>query len=154
MHTKSHTQNSSAERSFTINNAYHVDGCPTKFSNKDYTGRFISRDPYSAAAKALSHMCHVKNIRGQCTLYIEMRETTQGSKHKHYGYHCKRVRLSTPVVVGGVERHYDVEVKSADIPTEKCTKSHKSSGQMKHYKKSHKGKSSHHSKKTQKNNKH
>ena len=25
------------KRSFTINNAYHIDGCPTKFSNKDYT---------------------------------------------------------------------------------------------------------------------
>ena len=84
------------KRSFTINNAYHVDGCKTKFSHKDYTGRFIKISAQRAASSALTQLCHVKRIRGQCTLYIEMRETTQGSKHKLYGYHCKRIKYVDP----------------------------------------------------------
>jgi len=121
----------SANRTFTINNAYHVDGCPTKFANKDYTGRFDGRDAKQAAEKALSKLCKLKGIRGQCTLYIEMRETTQGSKHKLHGYHVKRIKLKEPIIVGGIPRHYTRHAKSVRIPTEKCAKSHKSSGRMK-----------------------
>jgi hypothetical protein len=121
---------STGERSFTISNAYHVDGCKTKFSHKDYTGRFINNDPADAASKALTMLCRAKGIRGQCTLYIEMRETTQGSKHKHYAYHCKRVKYDKPQEVAGSIRMYHNVVKSTRIPTEKCMKSHKSPGPM------------------------
>jgi len=119
------------ERSFTISNAYHIDGCPTKFSHKDYSGRYTGMTPAGAAAKALTNLCHSKNIRGQCALYIEMRETTQGSNHKLYGYKCRRVKKAEPVEVAGSMRMYDTIVHSAKIPKEKCNKSHKSSGAMK-----------------------
>lgn len=120
----------SGKRSFTINNAYHVDGCPTKFSHGDYTGRYIAISAQRAALKALSELCRVKRIRGQCTLYIEMRETTQGSSGKLYAYHCKRIHLKKPLELNGRVIHYYNKAKPVDIPTEKCPKSHKSSGRM------------------------
>jgi hypothetical protein len=134
--SKSRSLKSTGKRSFTISNAYHVDGCPTKFSNKDYTGRFTGHSAQRAAAKALTHLCHVKRIRGQCTLYIEMQETTQGSSKKVYSYHAKRVKLAKPLMIGGIERNYFNKVKSVRVPTEKCAKSHKSSGRMLSYRKS------------------
>lgn len=129
----------SGKRSFTINNAYHVDGCKTKFSHKDYTGRFTGYTAQRQAMKALTHLCHVKRIRGQCTLYIELRETTQGSSHKLYAYHCKRIMKKTPLSLSGKATYkYDSICKRVRIPTEKCKKSHKSSGRMKYYKHSRK----------------
>ena len=128
----------SGKRTFTINKAYHVDGCPTKFSHGDYTGRYVSHTPNAAAMKALTELCHVKKIKGQCTLYIEMRETTQGSKHKIYSYHVKRAKLNKPVEIAGNFLYYQPIARAVDIPTEKCKKTHKSSGPMKrsHTKKS------------------
>lgn len=120
----------SNERSFTINNVYHVDGCPTKFTHNDYTGRYEGKDARSAASKALTKLCAVKKIRGRCTLYIEMRETTQGSPHNLFAYHCKRIHLKIPHEVNGHIHYYTNKVKAVDIPTEKCAKSHKSSGRM------------------------
>jgi len=129
--SKSRSLKESGKRSFTINNAYHVDGCPTKFSHKDYTGRFIAISAQRAASKALSELCRVKRIKGQCTLYIEMRETTQGSSGKLYAYHAKRIHLKTPIELpNGVKKYYVNKIKPASIPTEKCAKSHKSSGRM------------------------
>ena len=125
------TLKSSGKRSFTINNAYHVDGCKTKFSHKDYTGRFIKISAQRAASSALTELCHAKKIRGQCTIYIEMRETTQGSKHKLYAYKCKRTKYDTPVERAGVKFYYYNKCTPVRIPTEKCPKSHKSSGRMK-----------------------
>ena len=127
------TLKSSGKRSFTINNAYHVDGCKTKFSHKDYTGRFIKISAQRAASSALTELCHAKRIRGQCTIYIEMRETTQGSKHKLYGYKCKRVKYDTPVERAGIKFYYYNKCTPVRIPTEKCPKSHKSSGRMKSF---------------------
>ena len=129
--TKSRSLKENSKRSFTINNAYHVDGCKTKFSHKDYTGRFTGKSAQRASMKALTELCHVKKIRGQCALYIEMRETTQGSKHKLYGYHCNRVKKDTPLVVPGKSTfNYDIVCKAVRIPSEKCKKSHKTSGRM------------------------
>jgi hypothetical protein len=128
--SKSRSLKESGKRSFTINNAYHVDGCPTKFSHKDYTGRYIKNSPQRAALNALSELCRVKRIRGQCTLYIEMRETTQGSSGKLYAYHCKRIHLKKPIELNGRVIHYFNKAKPVIIPTEKCKKSHKSSGRM------------------------
>ena len=128
MVTKSRSLQDSGKRSFTINNAYHVDGCKTKFSNKDYTGRFTSHISKRAAMKALTELCHVKRIKGQCALYIEMRETTQGSKHKLYGYQCNLIKKKTQLVLNGRTYNYDIVCKSVRIPTEKCEKSHKTSG--------------------------
>ena len=133
MSSKSHSRSikESGKRSFTINHAYHVDGCPTKFSHKDYTGRFIKRSAQRAAMAALTELCHVKKIRGRCALYIEMRETTQGSGGKLFAYHCKRIALKPPVEINGVMHYYKPTAKPvANVPTEKCPKSHKSSGRM------------------------
>jgi hypothetical protein len=128
---KSHSLSASGKRSFTINQAFHVDGCPTKFSHADYTGRYKAHTPQRAAEKALIHLCHVKRIRGQCTLYIEMRETTQGSDHKIFAYKVKRIRYATPKVVGDRTYYYSRHAVAVDrIPTDKCPKSHKSSGRM------------------------
>ena len=122
---------STGNRSFTINNAYHTDGCKTKFSHKDYTGRFEGQTAERQARKALSQLCKVKKIKGQCSLYIEMRETTQGSKHKLYGYKCNRVKKDKPLVIPGRGTYYyDTICKPVRIPTENCIKSRKSSGRM------------------------
>lgn len=118
------------ERSFTIQNAYHVDGCPTKFSHKDYTGRYQCAKPAQAASKAMTNLCHAKDVHGQCTLYLEIRETTQGSNHKVFNYHVKREKLADPVEVGGSKRMFRNIVLKALAPTEKCKRSHKSPGPM------------------------
>jgi hypothetical protein len=129
--SKSRSLSSSGKRSFTINNAYHIDGCKTKFSHKDYSGRFTKHSAQRAAMNALTELCHVKKIKGQCALYIEMRETTQGSKHKLYGYHCNRVKKNKPLVIPGRSTYnYDMVCKPVRIPSEKCKKSHKSPGPM------------------------
>ena len=131
MSSSSRSLKSTGKRSFTINNAYHTDGCKTKYSHKDYTGRFEGKTAERQARKALSKLCSVKKIKGGCSLYIEMRETTQGSKHKLYGYHCNRVKKNKPLVVPGRSTYnYDIKCKPVKIPTEKCKKSHKSSGRM------------------------
>ena len=119
----------SGERSFTIEMAAHVDGCPTKFSRKDFSGRYVSRTPSGAASKALTQLCNVKKVRGQCTLFIKMRETTQGSKKKEFLYNVKREKLANPVELSGRTLEYKNRVKSTDsMPN--CRKSHKSSGRM------------------------
>jgi hypothetical protein len=127
---KSRSLKESGKRSFTINNAYHVDGCPTKFTHNDYTGRYTGFSAQGAALKALSELCRLKRIYGRCTLYIEMRETTQGSNGKLYAYHCKRIRLKKPIELKGRVVHYFNKAKPVIIPTEKCNKSHKTSGRM------------------------
>jgi hypothetical protein len=128
---KHHSLSETGKRSFTINNAYHVDGCPTKFSHDDYTGRYVAHTPQRAAEKALINLCAVKGIRGQCTLYIEMRETTQGSDHKLFAYKVKRIRYANPKVVGDhIYYYYRHSVPVKRVPTEKCPGSHKSSGRM------------------------
>lgn len=80
-------------RSFTIDEAKDNKGCPTKFYNKDYTGRYLSRNHVSAAKKAATQLCRVKRIKGDCTLYVDMVETTQGSKKKVLKYKLTRKKL-------------------------------------------------------------
>ena len=130
MPSRSKSSMKEGERSFTIEMAAHVDGCPTKFSRKDFSGRYISRTPSGAASKALTQLCNVKKIRGQCTLFLKMRETTQGSKKKDFLYNVKREKLSEPIeITKGVSVEYKNRVKSVDsVPN--CKKSHKSSGRM------------------------
>jgi hypothetical protein len=129
--TKSRSLKESGKRSFTINNAYHIDGCTTKFTRKDYEARLTGNSAQRAAMKALTGLCKVKKIKGQCALYIEMRETTQGSKHKIYAYKCKRVKKDTPLVIGDRTYNYDMICTPVNsIPTKKCSKSRKSSGSM------------------------
>lgn len=118
------------ERSFTIQNAFHVDGCPTKFSHKDYTGRYQCKTPAQAASKAMTNLCNLKGVHGQCTLYIEMRETTQNSNHKVFTYHVNRKKYNTAVNAPGGIREYRNIVHKSTAPIKKCKGSHKSSGPM------------------------
>ena len=115
------------KRNFTIHAAYHSDGCPTKFKNKDYSGHFVSSSPSGAAKKALTQLCRVKKIKGRCTLYVEIRETTQGSHNKPFMYKVKREKLDKPIVLSGREIHYNSVCKSVkSIP--KCEAKRKTPG--------------------------
>ena len=113
--TKSRSLKESGKRSFTINNAYHIDGCTTKFTRKDYETRLINDSAQRAAMKALTSLCRVKRIKGQCALYIEMRETTQGSKHKLYAYKCRRVKKETPLIIGERTYKYDMICSPVEV---------------------------------------
>ena len=75
-----------SKRRFTMENAYHADGCETKFKNKGYSGVYVSSNPASAARKAFSQLCRVKKVHGRCALFIAVRETTQGSSKKVFHY--------------------------------------------------------------------
>ena len=122
-------------RSFTVIDARHVDSCKTKFLVKGEAGRYISRNPASAAKKAFSQLCRVKRIKGQCALYICLRETTQNSSDRVFTYKLNRRKLPEPVIVGGIKREYETRIKSIKKMPDNCKKSRKTSGPMKAKKK-------------------
>jgi hypothetical protein len=96
-------------RSFTI---VHVEDVNGKIKGKkNLGGRFISDSPSSAARKAVSRICRESAIRGQCTLIVHIRETTQGSAHKEYRYKGKRVLKPVTVNRGGEEITYRYSTK-------------------------------------------
>ena len=120
-------------RSFQIVKVVKSDGCETKFNKNS---RLVGRNPSGAARKAFNGLCRVKRIKNQCTLYVQIRETTQGSAGKLYAYRCKRMLLSEPLVMmKGKKNEYKIEYSSdckaaKSMPT--CKKgSSKSSGRMK-----------------------
>lgn len=115
------------KRTFTVHDARRSDGCETKFANKDYTGVYVSRSPAGAASKAFTQLCGVKDIKGQCSLFVSVRETTQGSAKKVFMYKINRVKLKEPIELQGRTIEFKNEVKSAkSMPS--CKKSSKSSG--------------------------
>ncbi len=121
----------SEKKHYTINGAYHTDGCPTKFSGKSGTGRFNSKSPSSAARKAFSSLCQRKKIHGRCSMYVVVRETTQGSKHKDFSYVAHRVLKDEPSPFG---HKYNVKINkitSEELKKKTCKNSRKSSGKMK-----------------------
>ena len=81
------------KRSFTILDAKDNKGCPTKFALKGYTGRYLSTNAAGAASKAATQLCRTKRIKGTCVMYLDIRETTQNSKHKVYKYRLTRKKL-------------------------------------------------------------
>lgn len=99
-------------RSFTVDNAKDNKGCATKFYNKDYTGRYLNKDPASAAKKAATQLCRVKKIKGNCTLYLDIRETTQQGKTKGkiFKYRLTRKKLAEPGPFGN-----EFEIKSKSL---------------------------------------
>ena len=117
-------------RSFTIDHVLNKKGCPTKFHNKDYTGRYVGRDPASAAKKATSQLCRVKKIKGECVLYVDIRETTQESSDKIFKYKVSRKKLKVP---GPFGNEFELVAKSMNKKTTKtkspkCTEPGKSRG--------------------------
>ena len=107
-----------SKRTFTIHDARKAGGCKTKFSIKGYTGLFKSSTPSAAASKAFTKLCRAKKIKGQCTLYITMRETTRGNNKqadgskKLYHYMLKREKLDNPLQLAGRVVEYKNKCKS------------------------------------------
>lgn len=122
------TASGKQKRSFTITDAKHVDGCPTKFANKGYTGSYTGNNPAQATKKAFSKLCDVKRVRGACSLYVSVRETTrEAPKKKEFVYKLTRSKLDKPISIRNYEVKYTTSIKSAKkMP--KCPKSHKSRG--------------------------
>lgn len=119
------TSTGKVKRSFTINDAKHGEGCSSKFKHNDYTGDYVNNNAMAAASKAVTQLCRVKKIKGSCSLYVEMRETTQGSKKKLYKYKVTRKKLAEP---GPFGNNYENKVKSVDKFPNKCKKSRSSTG--------------------------
>ena len=110
-------------RSFTIVDVTKHGGCRTKF----HGGLYKSRNPVGAARKAFTKFCKAKRIRGVCTLFVTVRETTAGSKKKTYTYKLNRHKLAKPLVrrpKGGKEFviEYKSTARSTDVK-ESCRKS-------------------------------
>ena len=113
-------------RSFAIVKAQKENGCATKFNENS---RFVSATPVSAAQKAFSRLCNLKRIRGKCTLFLTIVDTTQGArtKGKTYTYRIDRKKLAKPIELAGRKIEYANKVKKAkSMPA--CKKSRKSSG--------------------------
>ncbi len=106
-------------RSFTVIDARRVDGCPTKFTIKGNTGRYIKRTPRGAAQTAFNRLCHLKRIKGQCAMTVTVKETTQGSAGKEFAYKLNRTKLAEPLVLAGREIHYDINGESVNVDSVK-----------------------------------
>ena len=107
-------------RTFTTEAVHKIDGCPTKFYNKGYTGRYESRNPVSAAKKAATQLCRVKKIVGTCVLIITVRETTQGSIRKEFTYKVSRKKKE---ILGPFGNKFENIAKSFDVTKlSKCKK--------------------------------
>ena len=75
-------------------------------------GRYIARDAIGAAKKAFNRSCRESRIKGQCTLIIILRETTQGSKKKRYIYKMKRVKLQKPIKIDRNNGSFTINYKT------------------------------------------
>ena len=98
-------------RSFTIAGAAKRAGVATK----GLGGRFINKAPADAARKAFTELCRIKKIRGICTLFVTMKETTKGSKNKGklYTYKLQRNKLAKPMIMlEGTDKEFVIEYKS------------------------------------------
>ena len=124
-----------APRNFKIVDLVNKDGCKSKF-NVD--GRYTapaSGGPVDAARKAFNEHCRVKNIRGQCTFYVTIVESTLGSSDKKYSYMFKRTKLSEPrtITLNGTSVTYEYSTvgnKVDKVPVKCLSKKVKSSGRL------------------------
>ena len=62
-------------------------------------GRYISKTPIGAAKKAFNKECNKSKIKGVCTMFIILIETTRNSKNKIYRYKIKRKKLKKPIEI-------------------------------------------------------
>ena len=118
-------------RSFTIVQVGKHGGCKTKFRG----GKYVSKAPVASAMKAFSSFCRAKRIRGVCTLFVTLKETTRGSSGKLYTYKLNRLRLKKPIIrFEGTNKEFVVEytrkAKSVKVP-ESCKKPGQTRGRMK-----------------------
>ena len=125
----------SGKSSFRVVGVYKSNGCATKFPEEN---RFESSNPEGAVRKAFTQYCNRKKIRGQCSLFIKVENTTNDHKFKGkvYTKKCSRHKLDKPVVrLEGTPNEfvieYETKVKSVDSVTKKAgVKCKKSSGRM------------------------
>ena len=120
-------------RSFTILEVGKHGSCKTKFGG----GKYISKQPGSAAKKAFRELCRIKRIRGVCSLIVTIRETTQDSNKKVYSYKCQRKKLQQPkIMMEGTDSEYVIEykmeAKSVNVPSN-CKKPGQTRGRRKKY---------------------
>ena len=102
-------------RSFTLLGASKTSGCNTK----GYGGRFINKSPSGAAQKAFTELCRTKRIKGVCTLYVTIKDTTKDrrTRGKLYVYKLQRKKLSKPMIMlEGTDNEYVIEYKSTIKP--------------------------------------
>ena len=100
------------KRSFTVTKVLKTGG--KSKSRANLGGRYVSTTPAGAAKKAGSQICRASRVKGQCSLEVHLRETTQGSAHKEYVYRVKRVKDPVTVERAGQEitYNYRMTVKS------------------------------------------
>lgn len=110
--SKSRKSNKSPMRSFTVEAAKDANGKVTNFSNKDYSGRYMNRNPAGAAKKAATQLCRDKKVKGSCVMTLHMRETTQNSKHKVFKYKLTRKKLAEP---GPFGNQYEMKAKAVKV---------------------------------------
>ena len=130
----------SGKSSFRVVGVFKSNGCPTKFPVEN---RFESSSPEGAIRKAFTQYCNRKNIKGQCSLFIKVENTTNDHKFKGKTYlkKCTRHKLDKPLVrLEGTPNEfvieYETKVKSVDsITKKKGVKCKKSSGRMRKYSK-------------------
>jgi hypothetical protein len=118
-------------RSFAVVGATRQGACKTK----SHRGRYLGRSPAAAARKAFTELCRVKRIRGVCTLFVTVQETTQGSSHKVFTYKLSRLKLKTPLIMmEGTDNEYvieyEVKAKSTGAPKD-CANPGQSRGRAK-----------------------
>jgi hypothetical protein len=102
------------KRTFTVVEVSTVHGVVK--GKENLGGLYKSSTPMSAAKKAASKICSMSKIKGQCTLFVTVRETTQGSHHKMYRYHVKRIRHLTKIIKDGVPITYRYITKATSAP--------------------------------------
>ena len=122
-------------RSFAVVGVQKEDGCATKYNVES---RLVSANPRSAAQKAFSRLCNLKRVRGKCTLFVTVEDTTRGhSKHgKKYTYKVDRKKLAKPIVLqkgtnSEYKIRYAVSAKKNSVKMNPRGKCKKSSGPMK-----------------------
>ena len=101
----------SGYRSFTLVSASKTSDCKTK----GYGGRFINKTPAGAALKAFTELCRTKRIKGICTLYVTIKDTTKNGKQrgKVYVYKAQRNRLNKPMIrLEGTDKEFVIEYMS------------------------------------------
>jgi hypothetical protein len=94
------------KRTFTISQVKQGNKIIKKFEG----GVFMSKNPSSAAKKALSSVCKQANKKTGCTYTITLREK---SVNKEFTYKCQRIKLKKPttVVINGKKIVYKYETK-------------------------------------------
>lgn len=100
------------KRTFTLEDAVDHKGCRDKVLPKGYVGNYLGSTPAQAARKALTKICQLTNVKGRCSYFIVLRETTQGSNKKVFIYKVIRQKLEEEGPFGNKYKSVTKSVKS------------------------------------------